>query len=105
MSWSNPSANSRAMTGRDRARFRAAVFKIHGDRCALCGEPATDADHIVPVWRGGNPHDPSNGQPLCRTHHDAKSNREAAEARAAARGTAQHTASRRHPVERHPGLR
>jgi len=71
--WANRSRNTAELTGAQRQRFHAAVFRAHGDRCAVCGEAATDADHVVPVAAGGSRDPVSNGQPLCREHHEAKS--------------------------------
>ena len=42
-------------------------------KCAVCGEPADDVDHIVPISEA--PHrrlDPDNLQSLCRKHHNQK---------------------------------
>lgn len=40
-----------------------------------CGAPATDADHIVPLARGGT-WSLQNGQGLCHPHHSEKTARE-----------------------------
>jgi 5-methylcytosine-specific restriction protein A len=39
--------------------------------CRICGEPTTDADHIVPLRLGGS-EDRSNYQGLCGYHHRQK---------------------------------
>lgn len=65
---------------------RRRVFRRDGHRCTArdtlgqrCEEPATDCDHIVP---GGN-HDDTNLTSLCAWHHQKKSSREGAAAKAA----------------------
>lgn len=81
--WENPSANTRALTGADRARFKAQVFAIHGSRCAWCDEPATDADHILAIGLGGAPKDAANnGQPLCGECHALKTEADTRQIRA-----------------------
>ncbi len=40
-----------------------------------CHEPATVADHIVPLRQGGG-WDLENGQGLCRRHHNVKTRQE-----------------------------
>ena len=54
-------------------RFRNAVLKAHGYKCACCGidiPELLEAAHIVPVANDGTDH-PSNGIALCPTHHSA----------------------------------
>ena len=54
-------------------RFRNAVLKAHGFKCACCGieiPELLEAAHIVPVANEGIDH-PSNGIALCPTHHSA----------------------------------
>jgi len=54
-------------------RFRNAVLKAHGFKCACCGieiPELLEAAHIVPVANDGTDH-PSNGIALCPTHHSA----------------------------------
>ena len=79
-----------------RACLRAVLLKVHWGtiraaarrrdrwRCVLCGERATDVDHIVELADGGSFHDQSNLRSLCREHHKAKT-AESRRARAAAR--------------------
>lgn len=71
--WENPSANSRALTGAQRNRFRREVLRREPN-CRACGQPATEADHIIPISQGGAPTDTANGQALCTECHAAKTN-------------------------------
>lgn len=55
------------------AGFRAGVLARHGARCVCCGmalPELVEAAHIVPVANDGSD-SPSNGLPLCPTHHSA----------------------------------
>lgn len=71
--WENPSANTRALTGRQRETFRRNVLAAAQGICAWCGKPATQADHILAIGLGGSPHDwEHNGQALCDDCHDLK---------------------------------
>lgn len=39
--------------------------------CVVCGQPAVEVDHIIPLRQGGtNEHD--NLRPLCKTHHSQR---------------------------------
>ena len=41
--------------------------------CVMCGnKPATQADHIIPINKGGKRFDINNGQGLCASCHSAK---------------------------------
>jgi 5-methylcytosine-specific restriction protein A len=80
--------------GRIPETYRMRALRKAGYKCAKCGAPAKDVDHIIPVAEGGRNHD-SNYQVLCREHHDAKTQAEAARARAS---------RRRVEPEEHPGL-
>jgi len=91
--WGNASANSRTLTGSDRARFHAEVMRDADYRCAWCGMPADIADHVIEIADGGNPHDPGNGQALC-TECDKIKTRTAAKARAARRRAQRETGTR-----------
>ena len=54
-------------------RFRKVVFAAHGRKCQCCGisiPELIEAAHVRPVEADGNDH-PSNGIPLCPTHHTA----------------------------------
>ena len=71
------------------ARWARAVLERDGYTCRRCGAPATEADHIIP--RSIAPHlaaEVSNGQALCTSCHRAKTQAEAARARAAAQVSA-----------------
>jgi 5-methylcytosine-specific restriction enzyme A len=68
-----------------------------GYTCQQCGAAGYPVDHITPVSLGGT-NDPENLQVLCHPCHDAKTQAEAAAARA------QRRARGRLPVEPHPGL-
>lgn len=55
------------------AGFRAGVLMRHGARCVCCGmalPELVEAAHIVPVANDGSD-SPTNGLPLCPTHHSA----------------------------------
>lgn len=67
-------------------RIRPRILRRDGHRCtarhtggAHCPEPATDVDHIIP----GDDHRDENLTSLCQWHHQRKSSREGAAARAA----------------------
>jgi 5-methylcytosine-specific restriction endonuclease McrA len=50
--------------------------------CVMCGAPAVDVDHIIPIARApGLRLDPANFQSLCRRHHNLKTAREREERR------------------------
>ncbi|NJN53691.1 MAG: HNH endonuclease [Anaerolineae bacterium] len=51
-------------------RIRAQFLKAHGE-CVVCGDTATEADHILSLANGGT-HQWSNLQPMCKTHHSQK---------------------------------
>ena len=85
-------------------RIRIRILRRDGHRCTAkdangvrCPELATDVDHVV----AGDDHRDTNLASLCGWHHQRKSSREGAAARAAQR--------RRHDrrfrrSEQHPGL-
>ena len=77
---------AQAGTPRDRGRpwrrRRAAWLRAH-PLCAACEAKglvtvATQADHVIPLWKGGRDDD-SNMQSLCDPDHEAKTAREASE--------------------------
>lgn len=55
------------------ARFRPAVLRAYGYRCAVCGYSLklVDSAHIIPVADPRSNDDPTNGIALCRLHHAA----------------------------------
>jgi hypothetical protein len=59
-------ARSPTTRGRDASYWRNRA-RLLADRppCHWCGAPATTADHLVPVARGGT-HDPANLVPACK---------------------------------------
>lgn len=68
-------SHSRGFTTAQRARIlrrdpvcRCLGCREHGGPCAA---PSTEADHVVPLSRGGA-HDEGNGQGLCRPCHRHK---------------------------------
>lgn len=63
---------------------------------ASCTNPSTEADHVVPVARGGD-HSMLNGAGLCSGCHGHKTKADAAEGRA--------LKSRKRPEPRHPGFK
>jgi 5-methylcytosine-specific restriction endonuclease McrA len=69
--------------------WRAQVLKNAQGMCQIrgpkCTHRATEADHIIPLARGGHPTDPANGQGACVNCHKAKTQAEAAEGRRLAR--------------------
>lgn len=69
-----PSARQRGYTS-EWDRIRAEVLK-QDPYCRMCGQVATDVDHIIPIRRGGT-HHPLNLQPLCRSCHNRKTRRQA----------------------------
>lgn len=80
--WANPSANTRTLTSADRARFRRMVLDRDpvcvctgwcGTHYGPCTQPATEADHIVPIGLGGAHHAGENGAGLCASCHLEKS--------------------------------
>ena len=42
----------------------AARWAYYADRCWMCGEPATQTDHLIPLSRGGS-NWPANLRPAC----------------------------------------
>ena len=65
------------LSGRRWRRLRRAALDRDGWRCQSCGRAGRlEADHVVPLERGGEPWDPENLQTLCRTCHIAKTSAE-----------------------------
>lgn len=72
--WENPSANSQALTGRQRAMLRERELARH-PYCGVCDEDTVrllQLDHIVEVADGGALMDPDNLWLLCKTCHEIK---------------------------------
>ena len=67
---------SRAHARLDRRRWeavRVAVFTRDSYRCTRCGRPGRlEADHVVPLEKGGAEYDLSNITTLCRPCHFLK---------------------------------
>jgi 5-methylcytosine-specific restriction protein A len=74
---------------------RAEVFETYGDSCHLCGDDATDVDHLL----AGDDHSLANLRPICKPCHRVKSSREGGQAAQAAKP------KRQRAPERHPGMR
>lgn len=75
--WEQRSANSRELSGRQRARFREQQL-AREPQCRVCGTTEDlEADHIIEIADGGSATDPANGQTLCRPHHQKKTARAA----------------------------
>jgi 5-methylcytosine-specific restriction enzyme A len=84
--WANASANTKALSGRQRHQLRAQAL-ASDPKCAVCG--ATDIellelDHITEIADGGAKLDPDNTWLLCITCHAIKT-QAARKARAAKR--------------------
>jgi hypothetical protein len=54
--------------------LRAACFRVWGRSCLMCGDRATDVDHIIELAAGGT-NTIDNVQPLCKPCHIAKTSR------------------------------
>jgi 5-methylcytosine-specific restriction endonuclease McrA len=50
--------------GRRWMATRERVFALHGRRCHVCGDPAAEVDHVVPLSAGGSDR-LSNLRPIC----------------------------------------
>jgi 5-methylcytosine-specific restriction endonuclease McrA len=53
-------------------RMRRRILTRDGNRCVLCGAPATQVDAIKPGAEGGSHLEPSNLRSLCTDCHAAK---------------------------------
>lgn len=85
-------------------KIRERIIKRDGGICQhrtedgpICGQPARNVDHIVPVHLGGSDDD-ANLQLLCDPHERRKTSSEAGKAAQAKR------IPRKRPAEQHPGL-
>ena len=54
--------------------IRSKIRRRDKYRCVLCGQPATDVDHIVELADGGSWHDFANLRSLCGGCHKKKTN-------------------------------
>lgn len=74
---------------KEHKEWRARVLKKAQGVCEIrgpkCTHRATEADHIIPIARGGDATALSNGQAACVPCHKAKTQAEAAEGRRLAR--------------------
>ena len=78
---SHPSPSRVQLTRAGRHAFRAAIIRP-GVRCVDCGQPATVADHVIPIAEGGSNDPITNGQPMCEPCHNIKTQAEAQRAQA-----------------------
>lgn len=98
MAWDN--SDRRSELPKDWPRRRSFVLLRDEYRCTerdqydrRCSRFATDVDHIQP---GAN-HDPANLRSVCRHHHNQKSSQEG--------NAARRRFTKKHPKEKHPGMR
>lgn len=77
---------------RDWRALCTATYTQYGHVCYLCGEYASQIDHVIP----GDDHELTNLRPICVRCHGRKSGREGGIARAV-------RYSRHRPEETHPG--
>lgn len=76
--WSDPVKYSKKRIVRpDQKYFRENVLQIYNNRCVLCGKPASEAHHVIPVSVGNKIGLPeymiwsiSNGIALCKECHN-----------------------------------
>jgi 5-methylcytosine-specific restriction protein A len=54
--------------------LRAACYRVWGRACLMCGDRATEVDHIIELAAGGT-NTIDNVQPLCKECHKAKTAR------------------------------
>ena len=54
------------------SRLRLRILRRDGYQCYVCGDLATEVDHLVP----GDNHDPDNLSAICRPCHMSKSGHE-----------------------------
>lgn len=69
-----PSAAARGYD-MDWRRVRGAFLKAH-PACCVCGQQATEADHITPISQGGARLSWSNLRPMCKAHHSQRTARD-----------------------------
>ena len=81
--WDHGGASSTARGyGRQHRKLRDQLLKQE-PLCRMCAQktpprctPATIADHVTPIAKGGAVHDINNLQPVCAQCHQDKSNRD-----------------------------
>ena len=67
------SRHHRKLEHRRFAHLRRRALERDGYRCRACGRAGRlEADHVVPLDKGGAPYDPENLQALCRGCHIQK---------------------------------
>lgn len=71
----HPSQRNTQHTREETRAFRRAVL-AREPNCRHCGNPTTQADHIVPVADGGTNDPVTNGQGLCDECHTIKTKHE-----------------------------
>lgn len=71
--------------------IRRRILQRDNHRCVICGEPATEVDHVI----AGDDHAPVNLRSLCVHHHRRKSSVE---------GNAARWKNRHREPEPHPGV-
>lgn len=102
--WSNSDRRSRLPADWDKRRRRVlkrdqhlCQWRLSDDATDICGQHATDVDHIRP----GDNHADDNLRSLCGPHHRQKSSSEGA---AAAKAKRRQIAKKYVRTEEHPGL-
>ena len=75
-----PNASARGYCDKAHRAWRLAVLTRDAWTCRDCGRVCSDhreaqADHIVPIRKGGARYDLANGQTLCIACHSAKTGR------------------------------
>ena len=78
--WAGYRSPRRISSGRW-ARIRTRILRAADWRCAMCGQPAAEVDHITPLTLGGTDDD-ANLQALCTPCHRTKTLAEARAGRA-----------------------
>jgi len=71
-SWCSKACLKAVLLTCDWGTIRRAIRRRDKWKCVLCGDPASDVDHIVELADGGSFSDPSNLRSLCAKCHKAK---------------------------------
>ena len=58
------------------ARIRRTVLDADNWKCRNCGGYGNEVDHIIPLWKNGEPYQADNLQTLCRDCHIDKTRKE-----------------------------